>query len=95
MPKYDVDVSKAWSSAYGLPHADPHFIFSTLLGVTRDEAKRICYEYIYSEKGRSTYAINQFHTRGEETRFVYNFFSKCLKMQVLKSRFLLFKKSSI
>lgn len=78
MSKYNVDVGKAWSAAYGAPQSDPHGVFAELLGVDRNEAKGICYKYMWSEEGRKVFAIEQWHTTSQEGLFIYNFFKTLL-----------------
>lgn len=78
MDKYDTDVGTAWSTAYGEPHSDPHGLFATLLGVDRNEAKEICYKYMWSEEGRRVFAIDQWHHTSQEGLFIYKFFKDLL-----------------
>lgn len=75
MSKYDVDIADAWAQAYAKPHGDPHHVFATLLGVGRNEAKHLAYEYMWSDEGKKCRAIQQFHQVSEETRFVYRYFA--------------------
>lgn len=78
MSKYDMDVGKAWSTAYGAPHEDPHFVFATLLGVDRQRAKELCYKHMWSEEGRKVFAIEQWHQTNQEGLFIYEFFKDLL-----------------
>ncbi|AFC21419.1 hypothetical protein [Enterobacter phage EC152] len=78
MSKYDTDVGNAWSAAYGAPHSDPHGVFAQLLGVDRNEAKEICYKYMWSEEGRRVFAIDQWHHTSQEGLFIYKFFKDLL-----------------
>lgn len=64
-------VQGAWAEAYGKPQADPHSVFAELLGVTRQQAKVIGYEYMYSEETEHVRAIKLWHLSGKETRYVY------------------------
>lgn len=73
------EVADAWAIAYGKGHADPHFIFATLLGVDRNEAKEKCFEYMHSPEGREVFAIQKVHEKEQEVVFVYNFFVDMLK----------------
>lgn len=71
-------VPDAWAEAYGKPQADPHSVFAELLGVTRQQAKVISYEYMYSEEARDVRAIKLWHLAGKETRHVYRKFANLL-----------------
>lgn len=64
-------VPDAWAEAYGKPQADPHSVFAELLGVTRQQAKVVGYEYMYSEETEHVRAIKLWHLSGKETRYVY------------------------
>lgn len=45
------NVVEAWMQSYARhDREDPHAHFAMLLRVERDEAKRICYEFIYSRR---------------------------------------------
>lgn len=79
MRKTREEIANAWSIAYGKGHADPHFIFATLLGIERNQAKQLCFEYMYSPEGREVFAIKKVHEKEQEVVFVYNFFSDMLK----------------
>lgn len=41
-------IQDAFIEAYCKPQGDPHTVFANLLGCTRNEAKTMCYEYIYT-----------------------------------------------
>lgn len=71
-------VPDAWAEAYGKPQADPHSVFAELLGVTRQQAKVISYEYMYSEETEYVRAIKLWHLAGKETRYVYQKFANLL-----------------
>lgn len=71
-------VPNSWAEAYGNPQADPHSVFAELLGVTRQQAKVISYEYMYSEEARDVRAIKLWHLAGKETRHVYRKFANLL-----------------
>ena len=71
-------VPDAWAEAYGKPQADPHSVFAELLGVTRQQAKVINYEYMYSEEAKHVQAIKLCHLAGKETRYVYRKFANLL-----------------
>lgn len=79
MHKMRGEIAHAWSIAYGNAHPDPHFVFATLLGIERNQAKRLCFEYMYSPEGREVFAIKKVHEKEQEVVFVYNFFSDMLK----------------
>lgn len=74
-------VPDAWAEAYGKPQADPHSVFAELLGVTRQQAKVVSYEYMYSEEARHVRAIELWHRNGKEMRFIYRKFSNLLAEQ--------------
>lgn len=37
----------AWAEAYAKSHGDPHSVFARSMGVTRQEAKVLCYKHLY------------------------------------------------
>lgn len=71
-------VPDAWAEAYGKPQADPHSVFADLIGVTRQQAKVIGYEYMYSEDAKHVRAIKLWRLSGKETRHVYRKFANLL-----------------
>lgn len=42
------EAAKHFPVAYAQPQADPHSVFANLLGVSRQDAKTICYQYAYT-----------------------------------------------
>lgn len=74
-------VPDAWAEAYGKPQADPHSVFAELIGVTRQQAKVIGYEYMYSEDAKHVRAIELWHQNGKEMRFIYRKFANLLAEQ--------------
>lgn len=51
---------KHWATAYASGrHGDPHNVFAQLMGVTRNEAKRISFTYIYTN--RQDWVFNHMH----------------------------------
>ena len=48
-------VEEAFVAAYCRTQGDPHSVFANILGVTRDEAKRMCYEYSYTAHDETTH----------------------------------------
>ena len=71
-------VVEAWTMAYGKPQEDPHGVFADLLGVDRHEARRVCYEFMWSDEGKKIFAVDQWHHTSQEGLFIYKFFKDLL-----------------
>lgn len=72
-------IAEAWTRAYGKPQeGDQHGVFADLIGVDRNEAKRVCYEFMWSDEGKKIFAVSQWHQTGQEGLFIYKFFKDLL-----------------
>lgn len=58
-------IQDAFVEAYCKPQGDPHNAFAQLLGCTRNEAKTMCYEYIYTPAEASTHTHVHFMMRSQ------------------------------
>lgn len=65
------DYLDAWVEAYCTPQADAHGKFSELTGLSRQEAKKVAYAFMWSEKGRDVFMVKNYHRKIKETFFVY------------------------
>lgn len=72
-------LSEAWAEAYNKPHDDPHSVFATLMGVDRQEAKEMCWKYIWSKEAKEIWTIGQYHQASQEALFIYRFFRDMLR----------------
>lgn len=54
-----MDMYEAWSEAYLKNCQDPHKVFSEILGITRSEAKRLCYQLMWDSEFIRAYVRNQ------------------------------------
>lgn len=83
---FSPEVQQAWKEAYGQPNGDPHSVFAQKLGMSRNEAKRLCYVYMYSED--NLFAGQAVKYKDGEFNFLLNLFNKVAKTRMTKEQVL-------